>query len=129
VNEKREKWKHWIADERSKGKKQKGGASMATIVNILDKGRKVEIINPMGKTITFWDTPDGCHYKVSDICMGDIHEGKASATKNARECAMAFLKKKGKHGLAAMLDPSYKSGKAKRLSYLPCPAILAPAVA
>ncbi len=102
---------------------------MTTIVNILDKGRRVEIINPMGKIITFWDTPDGCHYKVSDICMGNIHEGKACATKNARGCGIALLKRKGKHGLAAMLDPSYKSGKAKRLSYLPCPAILAPAAA
>ncbi len=100
----------------------KGGESMAIIVNILDKGRTVQVITLVGKMITFTDTPQGCFHKVEDICGGS-RQGKASAIKDARHCAMAFLEKKGKHALAQKLHPHYKPQKKDMPVYVRCPTI------
>ena len=90
---------------------------MATIVNVLNKGRQIELISLVGKMITFSDRPDGCYYVIEDIC-GNRVERKASSVKNARYCAMAFLEKRGKHALARKLDPNYKPPRKFRPSIL-----------
>ncbi len=109
-----QKWNERVENERSE--------SMAIIVNILDKGRTVQVITLVGKMITFTDAPQGCFYKVEDICGGG-HQGKASAIKDTRHCAMAFLEKKGKHALAQKLRPDYRPQGKQFYGYLPCPAV------
>lgn len=96
---------------------------MAIIVNILNKGREVQLINLEGMMITFTDRPDGCSCVSEDIC-GNRVERKASSIKNARHSAIEFLEKRGHRSLARVLHPHYKPQRKDMAAYLPCPAIL-----
>ncbi len=95
---------------------------MAVIVNIVNKGSQIEIINPVGIMITFSDRPDGCYCVSEDIC-GNRVERKASSIKNARYSAMEFLEKKGHKELAQKLRPDYRPQRKHLYGYLPCPAV------
>ena len=86
---------------------------MAIIVNIVNKGREIQLINPMGIMVTFTDRPDGCYRVIEDIC-GNRVERKASSIKNARYSAMEFLEKKGHKELAQKLRPDYRPQRKHR---------------
>lgn len=101
----------------------KGEATMATIVNVLEKGKRIELINAIGTKVVFTDRPDGCHYEVRES-SGRYVSGKARTMKNARHTAIEFLEKKGRKELAHMLHPDYRPQRKSSNGYLPCPAVL-----
>jgi len=94
---------------------------MAIVVNILNDGKQMELINTDGKLILFSDTSDGFSYDVMDIC-GTCLSGKILSAKRAREAAMEFLERTGHKDLAKKLQPDYRRQKNDRDGYLPCPA-------
>ncbi len=94
---------------------------MALIVNILNEGKQIELINTDGKLVLFSDTTDGFSYDLMDIC-GTCLSGKILSAKRAREAAMEFLERRGHKDLAEKLQPDYRGQKKERHGYLPCPA-------
>lgn len=94
---------------------------MAIIVNILDNGKQVELVNTDGKLVLFSDRPDGFCYYIADIC-GGYTSGKILSTKRAREAAMEFLERRGHKDLAGRLRPDYGKKIRERYGYLPYPA-------
>lgn len=93
---------------------------MAIIVNILNDGKQIELINTDGKVILFSDTSDGFSYDIMDIC-GTCLSGKILSAKRAREAAMEFLERRGHKELAKKLKPDYgvQTQEKKRHGYLP----------
>ena len=94
---------------------------MAIIVNILNDGKQIELINTDGKLVFFSDTTDGFSYDLMDIC-GTCLSGKILSAKRAREAAMEFLERRGRKDLARKLKPDYGKQNRERHGYLPCPA-------
>ena len=101
---------------------------MALIVNILNDGKQIELINTDGKLTLFSDTSDGFSYHVMDIC-GTYLSGKILSAKRARDAAIEFLERRGHKGLAEKLKPDYRGQKKGRHGSLPCLATPAAATA
>ena len=94
---------------------------MAIIINILNDGKQIDLINTDGKLILFSDTSDGFSYDVMDIC-GTCLTGKILSAKRAREAAMEFLERRGHKELARRLKPYYGKQHRERYGCLPRPA-------
>lgn len=92
---------------------------MALVVNILNDGKQIELINTDGKVVLFSDTADGFSYDVMDIC-GTYLSGKILSAKRARDAAIEFLERRGHKGLAEKLKPDYRGQKKERYGCLPC---------
>ena len=80
---------------------------MAIIVNILNRGARVELINTDGKVVTFSDLPDGYHYEVMDICGTHIGSDIVG-TKKARDAAIEFLQRKRYEQLARRIQAGHR---------------------
>jgi hypothetical protein len=94
---------------------------MALIVNVLNDGKLIELINTDGKLVLFSDTSDGFSYDIMDIC-GTSLSGKVLTAKRAREAAIEFLERRGHKELAGRLKQEYRTETRERHGYLPCPA-------